>query len=107
MANTSHWKAPLPVRRALAELGQDVLNWRKLNGLTAAQVADRAGIAPRTLRSLEQGKGSISLENTLRVLRALGLLELLTTALDPYESSVGRLRADELLPQRVRPRKLV
>jgi hypothetical protein len=40
------------------------------------------------------------------VLRALGLMDALPRALDPYESDVGRLRADEQLPQRVRPRDL-
>ena len=41
-----------------------------------------------------------------RAFVVLGLLESLTRALDPYESDVGRLRAHEQLPKRVRPRKL-
>lgn len=80
--------------------------WRKLRGLTQAQVADRADVSRSTLQRLERGDGAISLENTLRILRALGVLDGVAQALDPYESDVGRLRADEQLPQRVRPRKL-
>jgi hypothetical protein len=38
-----------------------------------------------------------------RILRALGILDNLMQATDPYESDVGRLRAGEELPQRVRP----
>ena len=44
------------------------------------------------------------MENLLRVARALGVLDLLTKALDPYDTDVGRLRADEELPTRVRAR---
>lgn len=96
---------PVPVQRALRVLGEHVRAWRKLRGLTAAQVADRAGIGRDALRALETGAGGISFEKTLRVTRALGLMDQLVDAFDPYESDVGRLRADEQLPQRVRPRR--
>jgi len=103
MARTSKWPTPLPVQRALRQLGEDIVTWRKLQRLTAAQVADRAGVSAPTLRSLEHGEGSISLENTLRIARALGLLDTLASAVDPYATDVGRLRTEERLPQRVRP----
>ncbi len=70
--------------------------------LTAAQLAERAGISRGTLRSIEQGTGRASVENLLRALRGLGLMEVAVRSLDPYETDVGRLRADERLPQRVR-----
>ncbi len=97
---------PAPsVQRALEDFGEDVLTWRRLQRLTAAQVADRAGVNVQTLRSLEHGRGSISLENAFRIARALGLLDTLARALDPYATDVGRLRSDEQLPERVRPRR--
>ena len=102
MANES-WPTPIPVQRALRELGEHVVTWRKLQRLTAAQVADRAGVDVKTLRTLEHGEGSISLENTLRVARAIGVLDNLAAALDPYSTAVGRLRTEERLPVRVRP----
>ncbi|HEY5193276.1 MAG TPA: helix-turn-helix transcriptional regulator [Solirubrobacteraceae bacterium] len=80
--------------------------WRKLRGLTQAQLADRAGVSRDTLARLEGGEGGVSLENLLRILRALGILDSLPKALDPYETDLGRLRADEQLPRRVRPRSL-
>ena len=99
-------RPPMAVVRALRSIGGDVVVWRKLRGLTQAQLADRADISRSTLQRLERGDGAISLENTLRILRALGVLDGVTRAVDPYESDVGRLRADEQLPQRVRPRDL-
>lgn len=99
-------RPPPPVQRALREIAANVVVWRKLQGLTQAQLADRAGISPRTLRRLEDGDGGTTLENVLRVLRALGMLEAVVRTIDPYESDVGRLRSDERLPQRIRPRRL-
>jgi transcriptional regulator with XRE-family HTH domain len=93
---------PLAIVRALRVLGTHVSNWRKLQHLTAAQVAERAGISRDTLRAIEQGKGTASMENLIRVLRVLGILDGVVTAADPYQSDVGRLRADEKLPKRVR-----
>jgi transcriptional regulator with XRE-family HTH domain len=49
---------PIPVRRALRVLGEHVSTWRKLNRLTAAQVAERANISRDTLRAIEQGRGT-------------------------------------------------
>lgn len=100
-------RSPLAVRRATSELSENIRVWRKLRGLTQAQLADRADVSARTVARLEEGAGSgVGLGQVLRVLRALGVLEIVTRALDPYESDVGRLRADEQLPQRVRPRNL-
>lgn len=93
---------PRPVARALADVGAHLATWRRLQRLTAEQVADRAGISRTTLSRLEAGSGA-SLENTLRVARALGVLDVIVDVLDPYTTDVGRLRADEELPLRVRP----
>src|SRR5580700_5554489 len=93
---------PLAVNRALRALGTHVANWRKLQRLTAAQVAERAGISRDTLRAIEQGKGTASTENLFRVLRIVGILDNVVAAADPYQTDVGRLRADEILPRRVR-----
>lgn len=94
------------VRRAGRQLAESVAAWRKLKGLTQAQLADRAGVGLATLARLERGEGGASVENLLKVLRALGILENVLTALDPYETDVGRLRSSEELPRRVRPKRL-
>jgi transcriptional regulator with XRE-family HTH domain len=93
---------PHAVGRGLRVLGEHVSAWRKLQRLTAAQVAERAGISRDTLRTIEQGKGTASTENLLRVLRILGTLDSVLDAADPYQTDVGKLRVDEILPKRVR-----
>lgn len=97
---------PAPVRRSLRVIGDNVGTWRKLRGLTQDQLADRSGVHRQTIARLENGDGGTSVESLLGVLRGLGLLDTFTEALDPYESDVGRMRSDEQLPRRVRPRRL-
>jgi transcriptional regulator with XRE-family HTH domain len=75
--------------------------------LTQVQLAERAAVSPRTILRLENGDSGVTMENLFRVLRALGVLDALPKAVDPYESDIGRLRADEQLPERVRPRRLM
>jgi transcriptional regulator with XRE-family HTH domain len=97
---------PPAIRRANRSLAEDVGAWRKLKSLTQVQLADRSGVGLATLARLERGEGGVSVENLLKVLRALGVLDNVLRALDPYESDVGRLRSDQALPQRVRSRRL-
>lgn len=93
---------PVAVGRGLRELGLHVSTWRKLQRLTTTQVAERAGVSRDTLRRIEHGTGTASSENLLRVMRALGVLDTFVAAADPYLTDVGKLRADEVLPKRVR-----
>jgi len=90
----------------LDELAEHISAWRKLRGLTQAQVGERAGVTRQTVARLEAGDGGVSIETLLRILRAIGILDALPTALNPYESDIGRLRADERLPERVRRKRL-
>ncbi|WP_445262986.1 helix-turn-helix domain-containing protein [Pseudokineococcus sp. 1T1Z-3] len=48
---------PARVRRAGQDIGSQLAAWRKLQDLTAQQVAERAGISRDTLRRLEQRRG--------------------------------------------------
>jgi transcriptional regulator with XRE-family HTH domain len=98
-------KTPAPVAGGQRRMGEELQIWRKLRQLTVAQVADRAGISRYTVMRLENGQGA-SMENLLRVARALGVLDLLVDALDPYATDLGRLRAQESLPRRVRASRI-
>ena len=93
------------VVRAARQIGVNLTTWRKLQNLTAAQVADRAGVSRTTLSKLEHGESGVSLGILLEVLRALGQLDAVVEATDPYESDLGRIRAGQELPQRVRRRE--
>ncbi len=97
-------RRPRSTRISVAALrvGEHLVAWRKLQGLTAQQLADRAGISRPTLRRLEHGDPAVSMESFLNVARALGQLDSIADALDPYETDLGRAQADAQLPQRVR-----
>ena len=95
-------RMPTAVANGQRRMGEDLATWRRLRRLTAAQVADRAGISRHTVMRLENGEGA-TMENLLRVARALGVLDQLVEAVDPYQTDVGRLRSEEALPERVRP----
>ncbi|UZN03149.1 helix-turn-helix domain-containing protein [Cellulomonas sp. S1-8] len=96
-------RTPSAVTRAMTEVGESLATWRRLRELTMAEAADRAGVSVSTLQRLEHGRGG-TVESLLRVTRALGALDQLTGALDPMSTDVGRLRAVEALPTRVRRR---
>jgi transcriptional regulator with XRE-family HTH domain len=97
-------RTPIAVANGQRRIGEQLATWRRLRRLTAAQVADRAGLSRHTVMRLENGEGA-SLDSVLRVARALGVLDSFVESLDPYATDVGRLRSAEALPQRVRPPK--
>jgi transcriptional regulator with XRE-family HTH domain len=97
---------PPTIRRALRDVGQHLSDWRRLQNLTAEQVADRAGISLVTVRRIEDGIGA-SLENILRVARALGVVDQVVSAFDPLATDVGRARALDTLPRRASGRRRI
>ncbi|MCL2881461.1 MAG: helix-turn-helix domain-containing protein [Coriobacteriia bacterium] len=90
------------VLAAASEVGEQLKTWRKLLGLTAEQLSQRAGIARSTLRRIEQGDAAVNFQAVLRTMNALGILDRMSQATDPYETDFGRARADQTLPERVR-----
>ncbi|HJG44199.1 helix-turn-helix domain-containing protein [Corynebacterium phoceense] len=84
------------IDRELREIGESVRGWRMVLGVTAQQVCERANISRDTLRKIEKGDATVSFRNVAQVLRALGLLDAVVTAVDPLESDLGRLRAGRL-----------
>ncbi len=95
----------LPAARAVAKLGRDVALARRRRRLTQASLAERAGIARKTLTRLESGDAGISLENLARVLFVLGAIAPLEQLLDTPADHAGLIMMNEQLPQRVRARK--
>ncbi|GAA4816409.1 helix-turn-helix domain-containing protein [Tomitella cavernea] len=90
------------IDRELTELGEHVRGWRMVLGLTAQQVAERAGITRDTLRKIESGNAGVGFGNVAQVLRALGVLGQVVEAVDPLGSDIGRLRAGNLAKKRAR-----
>jgi len=97
---------PPAVRRAQRNLADSIATWRKLRGLTQAQLAERADVSRGVVRRIEAADGGVGVQNLLRILRGLGIHDLLAEALDPLASDIGRLRSEQELPRRVRPRRL-
>jgi len=84
----------------LRQFGDRLRLARLRRRLTAKQVAQRAGMAPMTLRSLERGGAGVTMGAYLAVMQVLGIekdLDLLGKA-DP----VGRELQDAQLPARTR-----
>lgn len=90
------------IDRELVTFGEHVRGWRMVLGLTAQQVAERAGITRDALRKIETGDPSVSFRSTAQVLRALGILDAAVEAVDPLNSDIGRLRAGHLTKKRAR-----
>lgn len=97
-------RRPIPYRtkKAAEDLGANLATWRKLLGLTLQQVAERAGTSRHTVSRLERGDTAVGMDIFLNVVRALGVLDEVVSAVDPYETPFGRARADQALPKRVR-----
>jgi transcriptional regulator with XRE-family HTH domain len=93
----------LPVtQQLLKQLGARLRLARLRRRLTAAQVAERSGMAPMTLRSVERGGAGVTIGAYAAVMQVLGIekdLELLASA-DP----LGRELQDATLDQRSQPR---
>ena len=68
----------IPDAPILIEFGQKLMRARLDKNLTQAQLAEQAGISKRTLERLEAG-GSSQFVAFIRICRALGFLERLTT----------------------------
>lgn len=94
-------RTPAAVTRAVRDLGEHLRRWRQLNGVTQALLAGRANVSVDTVKAVEAGR-SVNTENLARILWVLGILDAVVAAADPLNSDVGRLRADERMPQRVR-----
>ena len=95
-------KVSARTRRAAQELGERCAEWRKLQNLTAEQVAQRAGVSSPTLWKLESGSPGVSIGVFLDVARALGFSHQFLDAVDPLQTELGKARAGQALPKRVR-----
>lgn len=80
-------------KRQLERLGENVLAWRKLHGLSASELARRAHVTRDTLRAIEEGTGSPRLDSVMAVISALGFAEHFVSGSDPLATEAGRALA--------------
>lgn len=93
---------PLPVKRALAKLGQDIRSARLRRRITTITMAERAFITRMTLRKVERGDPGVSLGIYATVMFVLGLTPRLADLADSRADEVGLQLEEERLPKRVR-----
>lgn len=90
------------VERRGREIGQHLRTWRRMQDLKAEEVAQRAGISRTTMRRVEQGEAGVSFGAVLSVADALGQLDHVAASFDPLSTDLGKLRAQQRLPKRIR-----
>lgn len=87
-----------------AALCRQLESIRLSRNITQVQLAEAAGVSPRTIGRLEKGQG-ISLDTFIRVLKALGIQRSLAAALpDPAVRPVERIATSGRERKRARPR---
>ncbi len=97
---------PVPVRRALRKLGQDIRDARLRRRIPTAVMAERASISRTTLNKVEKGDPGVALGKYAGVLFVLGLEERLGDLADVRADTLGLALEEERLPKRIRrPRK--
>jgi len=93
---------PIPVRRALHKLGQDIRDARLRRRIPAAVMAERASISRTTLNKLEKGEPGVSMGGYATALFVLGMTERLRDLADVKSDNVGLELEGERLPRRIR-----
>ena len=93
---------PIPVRRALRKLGQDIRDARRRRRIPAAIVAERASISRVTLLKIEKGEPGVAMGLYATVLFVIGMAERIGDIADAKNDSVGLQLEEERLPQRIR-----
>ncbi|MFV0375458.1 hypothetical protein [Microbacterium sp.] len=80
-------------QRLLRQFGANIQRWRKLNKVTANDLAQQAFVSRKTLREIEADTGT----SMMAVLGALGIADTVVSAANPYNSEIGRLRMDAIV----------
>ncbi len=93
---------PIPVKKALKKLGDDIHDARRRRRITMALMAERAGISRTTLTKVEKGEASVSLGIYASVLFVLGMSERLSDLADVRFDETGLMLDEENLPDRIR-----
>ncbi|MEQ1691236.1 MAG: helix-turn-helix transcriptional regulator [Gemmatimonas sp.] len=75
--------AELTDETVLRALGERLAHQRLERNLTQAALAERAGVAKRTVERLESGEVATQLSGFLRVCRALGLMDRIDALVPP------------------------
>lgn len=92
---------PLPVRRALEQLGRNLALARRRRRISTRSMAQRLQISTATLRRLERGDASLSVGTLAKALLVLNGLQHFSDLLDTGADDLGLQLMDEALPKRI------
>lgn len=97
---------PVPVRRAIRKLGQDIRDARLRRRIPTDILAQRASISRTTLYKVENGDLNVSMGIYATILFVLGLIDRISNLADASEDTLGRQLDEDHLPKRIRlPRR--
>ena len=96
---------PIPVKKAMAQLGANLKDARIKRSLTMSLIEERAGITHVTLTKVEKGDPTVSMGIYAKVMFVLGLIDNLYDLANPDNDELGRRFDRENLPKRVRYKK--
>ncbi len=96
---------PIPVKKAMAQLGANLKDARIKRSLTMSLIEERAGITHVTLTKVEKGDPTVSMGIYAKVMFVLGLIDNLYDLANPDNDELGRQFDRENLPKRVRYKK--
>ena len=92
---------PLPVERALRNLGRNLQTMRIKRHITISVMAERVFISRQLLSKIEKGDPSVSLGAYANVLFVLGLENSLAELVDVRYDELGLQLIDRSLPKHV------
>ncbi len=93
---------PIPVRRAMRKLGQDIRDARLRRRIPTEILAERASISRMTLYNAEKGDVNVSMGTYATILFVLGMIDRVSNLADASEDVLGRQLDEERLPKRIR-----
>lgn len=105
MKTSENHVIPIPVRRALRKLGEDIKDARRRRRIPTSVMAERASISRTTLNKIEQGDPGVSFGNYSMILFILGMIDRLSELVDQTKDTIGLELETERLPKRIRLRK--
>jgi len=95
-------KMPIPARKALRKLGQDIRDARLRRRIPTAIMSQRALVTRTTLHKVEKGDPTVSMGTYCTVLFVLGMTERLAKLADARFDRLELVLEEERLPKRIR-----
>jgi transcriptional regulator with XRE-family HTH domain len=92
---------PLPVKRALAKLGNDIRVARLRRRISTTLMSERMMVTRTTYRKVERGDAGVSMGIYATALFILGMTQRLYDLADVRDDLVGLQLEEERLPKRV------